>query len=227
MASQSKRLSSACGSVRLELQFWLDYRQQVQRKLFAAKQKPTPFDVVAWHDRYYPYKYNLGRLSVIGSTSFDHPDHSIFTVLTAPSEHPGTAVADFVIFPPRWLVQENTFGPPCYKRNTMSVFMRLICGDHDARAGGDFKPAGANPHNIISAHGPDAETFEKASNAELKLAKIGEGSMAFMFESNLMIGSTGRGLKPREKVQNGYNEHGWTDLKVSFDPPASSVPKPR
>ena len=70
--------------------------------LFAARQTHTPFDVVAWHGKYYPYKYDLGRFSAIGSISFDHPDPSIFTVLTAQSNHHGTAVADFVIFPPRW-----------------------------------------------------------------------------------------------------------------------------
>ncbi|KAF7532203.1 hypothetical protein G7054_g8184 [Neopestalotiopsis clavispora] len=189
-------------------------------KLFSARQKHTPFDVVAWHGLYYPYKYDLGRYSVIGSTSFDHPDPSIYTVLTAPSDHVGTAVADFVIFPPRWLVQEDTFRPPWYHRNTMSEFMGLICGDYDAKAGGGFKPAGASLHNIMSAHGPDANTFEKASNAELKPQKIGEGSMAFMFESSLMIGVTEWGLKTCKKVQEEYNEHSWTDLKVHFKRPS-------
>ncbi|RBR12110.1 hypothetical protein FVER53590_29043 [Fusarium verticillioides] len=124
------------------------------------------------HDRFYPYKYDLGRFSVIGSTSFDHPDPSIFTVLTGPSDHPGTAIADFVIFPPRWLVQEDTFRPPWYHRNTMSEFMGLICGQYDAKTGGGFQPAGASLHNIMSAHGPDADSFERASNAELKPVKI-------------------------------------------------------
>lgn len=185
-------------------------------RLFAAKQRNTPFDVVAWHGRYYPYKYDLGRFSVIGSTSFDHPDPSIYTVLTAPSDHPGTAVADFVIFPPRWLVQEDTFRPPWYHRNVMSEFMGLICGDYDAKAGGGFQPAGASLHNVMSAHGPDSNTFEKASNADLKPQKVGEGSMAFMFESSLMIGVTEWGLKTCQKIQKHYNEHSWTDLKVNF-----------
>lgn len=113
-------------------------------KLFVAEQTHNPFDVVAWHGRYYPYKYDLGRFSVIGSISFDHPDPSIFTVLTAPSDQPGTAVADFVIFPPRWLVQQDTFRPPWYHRNTMSEFMGLISGNYDAKAGGGFQPAGAS-----------------------------------------------------------------------------------
>ncbi|KAH8890094.1 Homogentisate 1,2-dioxygenase [Thozetella sp. PMI_491] len=188
-------------------------------KFFVAKQKHTPFDVVGWHGKFYPYKYDLGRFSVIGSISFDHPDPSIYTVLTGPSDHPGTAIADFVIFPPRWLVQEDTFRPPWYHRNTMSEFMGLICGEYDAKSGGGFQPAGASLHNTMSAHGPDASTFEKASNAELKPQKIGEGSMAFMFESSLMLGVTKWGLETCCKVQEKYSEESWSTLQPHFKPP--------
>ena len=168
----------------------------------------------------YPYKYDLGRYSVIGSTSFDHPDPSIYTVLTGPSDHPGTAVADFVIFPPRWLVQEDTFRPPWYHRNTMSEFMGLISGEYDAKAGGGFRAGGASLHNIMAAHGPDASTFDKASNAELKPQKVGVGSMAFMFESSLMLGVTQWGLQTCQKVQDSYNEDSWVDLQPHFKRPA-------
>ncbi|KAJ6186512.1 Homogentisate 1-2-dioxygenase [Penicillium mononematosum] len=166
---------------------WIVYCKY-NNKMFEAMQNKTPFDVVGWHGLYYPYKYDLGRFNVIGSTSFDHPDLSIYTVLNNP-------IADFVIFPPRWLVQEDTFRPPWYHRNTMSEFMGLIRGEYDAKAGGGFKAAGASLHNVMSAHGPDAETHEKASNAKLSPTKVGEGSMAFMFESPLMIGVTEWGLK--------------------------------
>ena len=155
--------------------------------LFSARQDHTPFDIVAWHGNYYPYKYDLGRFNTIGSVSFDHPDPSIYTVLTGPSDHPGTAIADFVIFPPRWLVAEDTFRPPWYHRNTMSEFMGLICGNYDAKTGGGFQPAGASLHNVMSAHGPDMNAFEGASNAELKPNKIGDGSMAFMFERFVIL----------------------------------------
>lgn len=184
--------------------------------LYAAKQKHTPFDVVAWHGLYYPYKYDLGRFNTIGSISFDHPDPSIFTVLTAPSDHVGTAVADFVIFPPRWLVAEGTFRPPWYHRNTMSEFMGLIGGQYDAKTGGGFQPAGASLHNVMSGHGPDAATHEKASNADLQPNKVGEGSMAFMFESSLMIGVTDWGLTKCQKIQEGYNAESWEPLKPHF-----------
>jgi homogentisate 1,2-dioxygenase len=187
--------------------------------LFAAKQNHTPFDVVSWHGNYYPYKYDLGRFNTIGSISFDHPDPSIFTVLTAQSDHPGTAVADFVIFPPRWLVAEDTFRPPWYHRNTMSEFMGLIHGQYDAKTGGGFQPAGASLHNVMSAHGPDASTHDKATNADLKPMKVGEGSMAFMFESCLMVGVTEWGLTKCKKVQDDYNSESWLPLKPHFKRP--------
>jgi homogentisate 1,2-dioxygenase len=117
----------------------------------AQEQDHTLFDVVAWHENYYPYKYDLGRFTTIGSISFDHPNLSIFAVLTGPSDHIGTAIANFVIFPPAttWLGQDDTFRPPWYHRNTMSEFIGLIAGDYDAKAGGEFRPAGASLHIIL------------------------------------------------------------------------------
>lgn len=189
--------------------------------LFTTTQGHTPFDVVAWHGNYYPYKYDLGRFNTIGSISFDHPDPSIFTVLSAPSDHVGTAIADFVIFPPRWLVGEDTFRPPWYHRNTMSEFMGLIAGAYDAKKGGEggFVAGGASLHNVMSGHGPDGESFEGASNAELKPVKVGSGSCAFMFESSLMLGVTEWGLRECHKVQEGYNDHSWGGIKVHWKRP--------
>ncbi|KAI6780951.1 Homogentisate 1 [Emericellopsis cladophorae] len=182
--------------------------------LFATTQPHTPFDVVAWHGNYYPYKYDLGRFNTIGTISFDHPDPSIFTVLSAPSALPGTAVADFVIFPPRWLVGEDTFRPPYYHRNTMSEFMGLITGGYDAKRGGSggFVPGGASLHNVMSGHGPDAASHEGARAAELKPQKVGEGSCAFMFESCLMMGVSEWGLRTCKKVQEGYSEESWSGV---------------
>jgi homogentisate 1,2-dioxygenase len=196
-------------------------------KLYTTSQPHSPFDVVAWHGNYYPYKYDLGRFNTIGSISFDHPDPSIFTVLSAPSEHPGTAVADFVIFPPRWLVGEDTFRPPWYHRNTMSEFMGLICGGYDAKKGGSggFMPGGASLHNVMSGHGPDADSYESARNAELRPAKVGEGSCAFMFESCLMVGVTEWGLRRCRKVQEEYSEHSWGGVKVHWTMPSGKQAK--
>lgn len=183
--------------------------------LFATQQAHTPFDVVAWHGNYYPYKYDLGRFNTIGTISYDHPDPSIFTVLSAPSPTAGTAVADFVIFPPRWLVGEDTFRPPYYHRNTMSEFMGLITGDYDAKKGGrgGFIPGGASLHNVMSGHGPDAASSEGAREADLGPVKVGGGSCAFMFESCLMMGVTEWGLRTCQKVQDGYNEESWLGVR--------------
>ena len=141
----------------------------------------SPLDVVAWHGNYAPYRYDLSRFNVIGTVSFDHPDPSIFTVLTSPSDVPGRANADFVIFPPRWMVAEDTFRPPWFHRNVMSEAMGLISGAYDAKAEG-FAPGGLSLHNLMSGHGPDVESWRKASAAELKPHKI-EGTMAFMVET--------------------------------------------
>ncbi|PNY27490.1 Homogentisate 1,2-dioxygenase [Tolypocladium capitatum] len=189
--------------------------------LFETKQPHTPFDVVAWQGNYYPYKYDLGRFNAIGSISFDHPDPSIFTVLSAPSPVPGTAVADFVIFPPRWLVGEDTFRPPWYHRNTMSEFMGLIRGGYDAKRGGSggFVPGGASLHNVMSGHGPDAASYEGAREAELAPVKVGAGSCAFMFESGLMVGVTEWGLRTCKKVQEGYNEESWGGVRTHWQRP--------
>ena len=139
----------------------------------APRSAQSPLDVVAWHGNYTPYKYDLRRFSPVGAILFDHPDPSIFTVLTAPSETPGTANVDFVIFPERWAVAENTFRPPWYHRNIMSEFMGLVYGVYDAKPEG-FVPGGMSLHNQMLPHGPDADAFEHASNVELKPVKLTE-----------------------------------------------------
>ncbi|UYL10309.1 homogentisate 1,2-dioxygenase [Bdellovibrio sp. SKB1291214] len=151
-------------------------------ELWSAEMTHSPLDVVAWHGNYVSYKYDLRKFNVINTVSFDHPDPSIFTVLTSPSEIPGTANVDFAIFPPRWMVAEHTFRPPYFHRNCMSEYMGLIYGEYDAKTAGGFVPGGGSLHNFYSAHGPDVDAFEKASNAELKPIKLSQ-TMAFMFES--------------------------------------------
>lgn len=163
----------------------------------------SPFNVVGWHGNLAPYKYDLANFNTIGTVSFDHPDPSIFTVLTSPGTSPGTANVDFVIFPPRWMVAENTFRPPWYHRNIMSEFMGLIHGVYDAKEGGGFEPGGMSLHNCMSGHGPDADTFEKASNVELKPHKI-DGTLAFMFETRLPIRPT-RFAMETSALQKNYD----------------------
>ena len=171
-------------------------------KFFQYKLHHSPFDVVAWHGNYAPYKYNLNNFNTIGSISYDHPDPSIFTVLTCQSDETGQAVCDFVIFPPRWLVAENTFRPPFYHRNTMSEFMGNIKGIYDAKEKG-FVPGSASLHSAMSGHGPEKEVFEKASRSGNDPQKVGEGGMAFMFETCYMMKLTDYARNP-ENVDLDY-----------------------
>jgi len=159
--------------------------QKFQGKLWRTTLPHSPLDVVAWHGNLAPYRYDLRRFNTINTVSYDHPDPSIFTVLTSPSDRPGTANVDFVIFPPRWMVAEATFRSPWFHRNVMSEFMGLITGVYDAKASG-FAPGGASLHNCMNGHGPDRESYEKAVAANLAPTKI-EGTMAFMFESQYVI----------------------------------------
>jgi len=162
-------------------------------RLWTAPQTHTPFNVVAWHGNLTPYKYDTANFMVIGSISFDHPDPSIFTVLTSPSDTPGTANCDFVIFPPRWLVMEDTFRPPWYHRNLMSEFMGLVYGQYDAKPEG-FKPGGASLHNCMVPHGPDEDSYERATGSDLQPHKL-DGTLAFMFESRYRFVPTAYALE--------------------------------
>ncbi len=152
-----------------------------QGQLWSANLLHSPLDVVAWHGNYVPYKYDLSHFNTLNTVSFDHPDPSIFTVLTAPSVHSGIANVDFVIFPPRWMVAHDTFRPPYYHRNIMNEYMGLIYGRYDAKETG-FVPGGGSLHNCMSAHGPDLDAFSKASVTELK-PEYYDNTLAFMFES--------------------------------------------
>ncbi|AJC46976.1 homogentisate 1,2-dioxygenase [Xanthomonas sacchari] len=187
-----------------------------QGHLWRAPIGHSPLDVVAWHGNYAPYKYDLRRFNTIGSISFDHPDPSIFTVLTAPSDTPGTANMDFAIFPPRWLVAQHTFRPPWFHRNVASEFMGLVHGVYDAKADG-FAPGGASLHNCMSGHGPDAATFDKASQADLSRPDVIADTMAFMFETRAVLRPTAQALDAAHR-QRDYQQC-WQGLRRHFRAP--------
>jgi homogentisate 1,2-dioxygenase len=180
--------------------------------LWAADYDHSPLDVVAWHGSYVPYKYDTANFMVIGTISFDHPDPSIFTVLTSPTDTPGLANCDFVIFAPRWLVGENTFRPPWFHRNVMSEYMGLVTGEYDAKAEG-FTPGGGSLHNTFASHGPDADTYARASTAELRPQKL-DGTLAFMFESRWTI------LPAAQAMDAGFRQRDydavWSGLSRHF-----------
>ncbi|MBF5046386.1 homogentisate 1,2-dioxygenase [Aggregicoccus sp. 17bor-14] len=192
--------------------------QKFQGKLWSTELDHSPLDVVAWHGNLAPYKYDLARFNTIGTVSFDHPDPSIFTVLTSPSDTPGTANCDFVIFPPRWMVGEDTFRPPWFHRNVMNEFMGLVKGAYDAKAAG-FSPGAASLHNCMSGHGPDRETYERAVSVELKPHKITD-TLAFMFESRWVIAPT-RFAMETPAMQLDYDDC-WSSFEKAKLPGAKS-----
>jgi len=184
-----------------------------QGRMWRAALDHSPLDVVAWHGNYTPYKYDLSAFNCINSVSFDHPDPSIYTVLTSPAAAPGVANVDFAIFPPRWMVAEHTFRPPWFHRNFMNEFMGLIHGSYDAKAEG-FVPGGASLHNCMSGHGPDAATYENASIAELKPNYLGD-TLAFMFETQMVVRLTKFALEI-PTLQHDYYKC-WQGLKKHFN----------
>ena len=180
--------------------------------MFACDIDHSPLDVVAWVGTSYPYKYDLSRFNTMNTVSYDHPDPSIFTVLTSQTETKGTANLDFLIFPPRWMVAEHTFRPPWYHRNLMSEFMGLIEGVYDAKEDG-FVPGGASLHNCMTPHGPEASVFEKASNAELVPQRY-KDTMAFMFESRFIFHPTLFALQTSARQHQYYQCY--SSLKNQF-----------
>jgi len=184
-------------------------------RLWTARMHHSPMDVVAWHGNHAPYKYDLRRFNAIGSISYDHPDPSIFLVLHSASDTPGVSNIDFVIFPPRILAMQDTFRPPWFHRNIASEFMGLVHGAYDAKAEG-FLPGGASLHNSMSGHGPDADTFEKASRADISQPHVIRDTMAFMFETRLVWAPTPYALASAQ-LQHEYFRC-WQDLQKHFDP---------
>ncbi len=167
-----------------------------QGHLWRADIGHSPLDVVGWHGSHVPYKYDLRKFNTIGSISYDHPDPSIFLVLTSPTDTPGVGNLDFAIFPPRILAAQDTFRPPWFHRNIASEFMGLVHGEYDAKAEG-FAPGGCSLHNCMTGHGPDAATFEKASNIDTSTPDYVRDTMAFMFETCKVIRPTAAGARCR------------------------------
>ncbi|MDP9012485.1 MAG: homogentisate 1,2-dioxygenase [Pseudomonadota bacterium] len=186
--------------------------QKFEGNLWCTRLGHSPLDVVAWHGNHVPYKYDLAKFNALGTVSFDHPDPSLGTVLTSPTNTPGLANVDFVIFPPRWQVAEDTFRPPWFHRNYMNEYMGLIRGSYDAKATG-FVPGGGSLHNRMSAHGPDAETAQRARAAELKPEKPVD-TLAFMLETSGVICPSQAAMQ-LEQLQRDYDSC-WNGLEKSF-----------
>lgn len=151
-----------------------------QQRFWSAHSNHSPLNVVAWHGNYAPYCYDLSLFNTLNTVSFDHPDPSIFTVLTSPSNTPGVANFDLVIFSSRWMVAEHTLRLPYFHRNIMNEFMGLISGEYDAKQEG-FLPGGFSIHNCMTAHGPDYLSYQNAIKETLEPTYY-NNTLAFMFE---------------------------------------------
>ena len=217
LANERDFLYPAAAYEDLEAEYELYWKSR--GRMFRTVLPHSPLDVVAWHGNHAPCKYDLRRFSPVGAIRFDHPDPSIFTVLTAPSDTPGTANVDFVVFPERWLVMEDTFRPPWFHRNVMSEFMGLVHGVYDARAGG-FVPGAMSLHNATVAHGPDTEAFERASAKDLEPEKLAR-TLAFMFESRYVLEPTEYASR-LDWIDGGYPEC-WDGLARRFRAPPADT----
>ena len=181
--------------------------------LFFRLESHSPYNVVAWHGNYVPFKYDLQKFCAVNSVTYDHLDPSIYTVLTAVGSEPGTALADFVIFPPRVMAtDDDTLRPPWFHRNTMSEFMGLVWGQYDAKA--EFQPGGATLHSTMTPHGPDAVSYDKAVGADCSKPTKFEGGLAFMFETTCMMKLSPYALNCEHRDKE-YPQC-WADLHDTF-----------
>jgi homogentisate 1,2-dioxygenase len=186
--------------------------QKFMGRLWTTTLDHSPLDVVAWHGNLAPYKYDLSRFNTLGSISYDHPDPSIFTVLTSPSGTPGIANLDFICIASRWMVAEHTFRPPWFHRNVMNECMGLIQGQYDAKEGG-FEPGGLSLHGLMAAHGPDKAATERAMADDLRPRKL-DGTMAIMFETREILRPTQAALS-MTGLQANYDAV-WDGLNKTF-----------
>jgi homogentisate 1,2-dioxygenase len=169
--------------------------------LYRAARSHSPFDVVAWHGNYTPYKYDLRRFNAMGTVTWDHPDPSIFTVLSAPFERPGENLADLVVFPsPRWDVAAHTFRPPYYHRNAATEINAIVAGV--SRADDVFSCGGIFITPPFAAHGPNAKAVERAHAMSDEEAdephELGASSLYIQWESTLALRMAPAALSERQ-----------------------------
>ncbi|MEE3139619.1 MAG: homogentisate 1,2-dioxygenase [Actinomycetota bacterium] len=186
---------------------------KISGQLYATELSHSPFDVVAWHGNLSPYRYELRRFCAVGPVIFDHPDPSIWTLLSSASDTAGTANMDFILFREHWRVAEHTFRPPWFHSNVMSELMGLVDGIYDAKAEG-FLPGGISIHNSFIPHGPDEAAYESATQADLGPVK-GPDSLAVMWESRYRWAPTSWAMALTE-LQADYPER-WANLSREYD----------
>ncbi|KAJ6027598.1 uncharacterized protein N7446_003807 [Penicillium canescens] len=189
-------------------------------KFFRSTQNHSPFDVVAWHGNYIPYKYDMTKFVNVGSISVDHMDPSIFCVLTAKSRDITAPLADLLIFSPRWDVASHSYRPPYYHRNAASELMGLIYGDYGGRSD-DFRPGSVSFECGMVPHGVAYEEFKAATEHAPPVTQISEGSMAVMFESSRSFTITDYAWNSSKKHE--HEPKMWDNLVDNFSKHSDEV----
>lgn len=187
-------------------------------RLYRSPLSHSPLDVVAWYGSHVPCKYDMRLFMALNTVTYDHPDPSIGTVLSAYTASPGLANVDFVIFPPRWMVGENTFRPPWFHRNCMSEFMGLLTGSYDAKPD-SFLPGASSVHNRFVPHGPDHQAVDRGTAQDTSKPERYGGTLAFMWETKLVWHPTEYALT--ELDDHTYPEC-WQGIQARFN--ASATP---
>jgi homogentisate 1,2-dioxygenase len=200
-------------------------------ELYSCKQNHTPFDVVAWHGTYAPYKYAMEKFVTYGPLGKDQADPTISCILLAKSKIPGISISEFLAFTPKWSVTSNTFRPPYYHRNTASEVMGLIYGKY----GGSshvLEPGGLSYEASFMPHGETYKTFKEASTVELTTQRVCEDSLAFMFHISFKFCLTEFALERSDVLHRKFSrppiasfadwnktvspENQWDDLQAHF-----------
>ncbi|EOO02373.1 putative homogentisate -dioxygenase protein [Phaeoacremonium minimum UCRPA7] len=183
-------------------------------QLFAYEQNHTPFDVVAWHGTYAPYKYAMEKFINSATVDRDQSDPSIYCVLTAKSKIPGVSLSDFLIFTPKWSVTRNTFRPPYYHRNVATELMGMIYGTW-AGSATLLEPGGLTYEPSYMPHGESYERWKEATSVDLQPQRMGEQSMAFMMHISGHVSLTKYALERSASLQ-ALQEDLWDDFKPGF-----------
>ena len=119
----------------------------------------SPFDVVAWHGRYAPFKFDLMDFNAYWGANWDHSDPSILTVLTSPHDDHGRNAVDFAVFRGRWDATQDTFRPPYMHRNSAVEFNAVI---KSPRTKGAYRPGAVTYTPYLMPHGVSVSGYEAA-----------------------------------------------------------------
>jgi homogentisate 1,2-dioxygenase len=181
------RTSTAWFEDRLELGYRIT--SKLGGVLYDAQQDYSPYDVVAWHGNYVPYVYDLAAFVPVSNVRVDHPDPSIYSVVSCPLDETGSNLLDLIVFPPRWDPTEHTFRPPFFHRNATMEWNAVVRSDSSDGAlfesGVSFLTPPMTPHGVTSAAVERAFRLDEATAAVPH--RSSDQSLWIQFESSLPL----------------------------------------